>query len=255
MPINRSNVTFWFDDVHSEEIGIKVRGFPIFSAPEPRVTTYSIPGRNGDLVYWDGSFKNTSGEVECFALDTENVDHALSAVSQWLTDCRYKKLVVSSEPGRYRMARVTNAAEIVVQMGVLAPFTIDFDCKPQRFYNGEPPIRFSGDGGEIQNNTGFDALPLLRLHIEAGTTFAKNPHIRFQNKNGDFRVIFSLEGLSSAEWVELDIEKQCAVTSTGKGVSLTTDSGGFPSFCSGITSVYDASWANQMEIYPRWWTL
>lgn len=255
MHIDRSNVTFWIDGACSKDIGITVSGFPTFAASTPRTTSYSIPGRNGDLILWDGSFKNIKGEIECFALDGENVDYAISTVNQWLTDCNYKKFVISSEPGRYRMARVTNAAEIAIRMGVLAPFKIELDCKPQRFFDGETPIRVDGEGGSVHNRTGFDALPLIRLYFEEGSTFSTYPSVRFQNKNGDYRLILTPVGLSTAQWIDIDLEKKCATASNGKGLTITTDSSGFPSFPSGDTSVYGASWATSMEIFPRWWTL
>lgn len=255
MHSDRSNVIFWLDNICSKDLGIKICDFPTFSAAKPRTTSHSIPGRNGDLICWDGSFKNVKGKIKCFALDADNVDHAISQTNQWMADCKYKKLVVSSEPGRYRMARVTNAAEVSIKMGVLSPFELEFDCKPQRFFDNESPIRFGSEGGDVHNNTGFDALPLIRLHFEEGTSFATSPHIRFQNKNGAYRLIITPVGLATAKWVDIDLEKQCATANNGEHIPLTADNGEFPSFSSGVTSVYDTSWAVETEIFPRWWTL
>lgn len=251
----KSEATFWFDGISSAELGMRVSGFPEFTAAAPRVTKYSIPGRNGDLTYWDGSFENVEGEISGFILDAVSVDPALTAVNNWLTDCGYKELAVSSEPGRYRMARITNAAEIAVRMGVLAPFTIKFDCKPQRFYADETPIQFSGTGGEIVNNTGFEAFPRLRFNLVSGTTYAPYPSVRFGNKDGDFRLIVTPTGLSGAEWIEIDLEKRSATRDDGTNLNITTDSSGFPSFCAGTTKVYDAEWAESIEVFPRWWSL
>lgn len=255
MFIDNGKVSFWLDGICSDDIGIKLQDFPEFKAAEPKVTIYSIPGRNGDLTYWDGSYKNVSGQFNCFALNAENVDYALTAVNSWLTDCSYKKLVVSSEPGRYRMARVTNAAEIAIRMGVLAPFSITVDCKPQRFIENGSPLLFTGAGGEIQNTTGFPALPVIRLYVPDGSSFLSYQHIRISNNDSEYRLILQSTGISSAKWVEIDLEKQCATRDSGENVSINTDLTGFPKFVPGTTKIYDAEWASKIEVYPRWWTL
>lgn len=262
MPIDRANITFWLDGVSSEELGIKVTAFPTFSGAEPRVTKYSVPGRNGDLTYWDGSYKNTAAELSCFIADASKVELALTAVNNWLRDCGYKKFVISSELGRYRKARITNAAEVAIRMGVLAPFTIKLDCKPQRFFDNETPLHYTQGGGEVYNATGFDALPLLRFYISTTTSIVTAQDIKFSNARGDFRLILNdIFRFSDAQWIDIDMEKKSAVTDTGDILSITTDPTGFPVFCAGVTAFSAGSASTSVncfsgvDLYPRWWTL
>ena len=90
MLIDRTRITFWLDDVCSEDIGIRVIDFPTFTGAEKRVTKYTIPGRNGDLTYWDGSFGNVSCEINCFIVSADKIDEALTAVNGWLAGSGYR---------------------------------------------------------------------------------------------------------------------------------------------------------------------
>lgn len=252
---DRSKVVFWYDDICSEDLGIRVTPFPEFSAAKPRVTKYSIPGRNGDLTYWDGSFKNVSADLNCTILDSHGVELALTKVNHWMTDCGYKKFVISTEPGRYRLARITNAAEIAIRMEILAPFVINLDCKPQRFYDDETPLIFSGESWKIYNDTGFEAQSRLRIFLPDDTTFATAQTIYFSNSSGEFYIIIPAPWLSASKWIEIDLAARTAINDTGKSVAATTGDTGYPVICNGVTTISGVDWAEKAEIYPRWWTL
>ncbi len=258
MPIDRTKTTFWFDGVSSEDLGIVVMGFPTFNGAEPKVTKYSIPGRNGDLTYWDGSYKNVNAELKCFVIDAEKVEAALTAVNNWMADCGYRKFVISSELGRYRMARITNAAEIAITMGVLAPFTIKLDCKPQRFYEDDEMESF-GLSGVIHNQTKFTAKPLLHCLWATGAGKAGTEEIKFINSDGEHRLL--LHAIKTTpEWVDIDLESRSAITSKGENVSLYFESNylqlppGDTSFTLS-NSLTGTNWFSGVEILPRWWTL
>lgn len=258
MPTSRSMVTFWFDGVCSDDLGIVVSSFPVFSGAEPKVTKYSVPGRNGDLTYWDGTYKNVSVELKCYIADVSKIETALTAVNDWLADIGYKKLVISTELGRYRMARITNAAEIGIMMGVIAPFTIKLDCKPQRFYDDETP-RVFGTSGTIVNPTRFNALPLLRCQMASSAeSIAGVEFIHFLNALGESKVGLTLS--SRPFYIDIDLESRRAVTNTGENVPLRLESD-YPMLCPGETSfstsnsLAQVEWFSSITIFPRWWTL
>lgn len=261
MHTDRSHITFWIDDVCNDDLGIRVNSFPSFSGAEPRITKYSIPGRNGDLTYWDGSFKNIDAEISCYIADVSKAEFLLTAVNNWMTNCGYRKFVISSEPQRYRMARIKNAADIAIRMGILAPFALELDCKPQRFFSDETPLHFSGGNGAAYNHTGFPSSPLMRCYLTENVSAAGTQYINFGNDTGEYRLLISAGTLSGARWIDVDTELKCAITDTGENLAITTDSTGFPSFCSGKTelswgnSLTTMDWFASIEVYPRWWTL
>lgn len=262
MLIDRTEIKFWLDDVCSDDLGIVVQGFPTFSAAEPRATLYSIPGRNGDLCVWDGSYKNISAEIKCYVANTSAVETVLAAANGWLNYGAYKKFVISSELGRYRLARVTNSAEIAIRMGVLAPFSVKLNCKPQRFYDDDTP-RVFGNSGKITNPTVFDAKPLLRCHWASGAQKGGNEFLTITNTKGTCRIgLGVLAQVPIPDYIDVDLDSLSAVTSNGYNVPLSFE-GGHPVFCPGDTQFAssnslagsDMEWFDQIDVYPRWWTL
>lgn len=251
MLIDRTKITFWFDDVCSEDIGIRVIDFPTFTGAEKRVTTYTIPGRNGDLTYWDGSFGNVSCEINCFIVSADKIDEALTAVNGWLAGSGYKRFAISSELGRYRMARITNAADIAIRMGVIAPFTIKLDCKPQRFFDEEGTITLPSTGGTVYNPTPFTSQPIMRCFMkDQFTLLAEEINI------GTSKVrISGTQNLKNADWVDIDFDTKMAKNSLGNDVPVESfESPGLAPGENSITTSYD-SFFSGFEILPRWWTL
>ena len=258
MHIERTRVTFWLDGVCSADLGIVVQGFPTFGGSAPRVTKYDVPGRTGDLLYWDGSYKNVDGEIKCYLADTEDVERAISAAASWMAVGGYHKLTLSNELGRYRMARITNAAEIAIKMGVLAPFTIKLDCKPQRFYEDDAP-RIFGVSGTVVNELPFASAPLMRCMWASGASKAGTEEIKFVHGDKQCRALLSSPP-AVPTYIDVDLEARCAVTSAGANVPIYFE-GGYPLLKQGETtftcsnSLAGTNWFSAVHLYPRWWTL
>lgn len=252
MAIDRTKITFWLDDICSEDIGIRVIDFPKFSGAEKRITKYTIPGRNGDLTYWDGSFGNVSCEISCYIISADKIDEALTAVNSWLAGSGYKKFVVSSEPGRYRMAQITNAADIAITMGVLAPFTINLDCKPQRYFLEENVISLTSPGGTVYNPTPFTAQPLVRCYVKSEPS--TSPLVEEITIGTETVRISYIGAIIGAEWVDIDFDAKTAKNSLGKEVPIQTFNS--PGFAPGENSFSSLdTYFSKFEIMPRWWTL
>ena len=255
MLTDKTQITFWIDEVCSNDIGIKVIGFPTFTGAEKRVTKYSIPGRNGDLTYWDGSFSNVSCEISCYIASKDRIADALSAVNNWLSGSGYLRFAISSEPGRYRMARVTNAADIGIRMGVLAPFTLLLDCKPQRFFDDESTVTIPVSGGTMYNATKFVAEPKMRCYRTAGGILAEEILVKSDSAEGVVRMTHT-DGVRSANYIDIDFESKAAVNDAGENIPIEKFStNGLSPGLNTIKSNLSASWFSNIEILPRWWTL
>ena len=129
---------FWIDGRRNDELGITLQSPIEFSKPVPCVVSQHIPGKNGDLHYWDGSYENITGTAKCFALGNSPENAIMNINSLFLASPGYHRLEVSSEPGFFRLARIKKGPETNIRCNVLAPFSIEFDCMPQRWdINGE----------------------------------------------------------------------------------------------------------------------
>lgn len=232
---------FWLDGVCCADYGLRLQGPVTFGSPEPKVTTVSVPGRNGDLSFYDGSFSNVAGEARCFALQMHDVSRALTAIKKWcLLDTGYRRLAVSNEPDCYRLARVSTGPETEIRICRLAPFSIQFDCQPQRFLcAGELPITLS-TSGSVLRNPGFPALPLITVY-------------------GNGAGMFSIGGRSvTIKQLSGSLTLDCELQDAYKGLenrNADISAPEFPVLEAGDNTIGWTGGVTRVEIIPRWWTL
>ena len=230
---------FAFDGILSRDAGICLQSPLTLSGAVPNVTKTTVAGRNGDLLRFDGSYKNRDAEVSCFVL-RENVNSAVTALSQWLTgNAAYRKLEYCEWPEYYMMARITAGPDTDVRARLLAPFDLEFDCKPQRFFKaGDSKITMAG-GGQIYN-PGFDALPIIPVY---GTS------------SGNLTVCGTTVQINSIDgYVTLDCDTQNAYKGTDNK-NGTIYAPEFPRLESGKCTVDFDGGITKVEIIPRWWTI
>lgn len=129
---------FYLDGVSAKSKGIILQGEIEFSPLVPRVQTYAIPGRNGDLHAYEKDsngnivYDNRTATATCYVL-SENVDETLKTIKDWLFGVQgYRKLQLPEDGENYWEARVVSADERAIRKGMLNPFTVVFDCKPLR---------------------------------------------------------------------------------------------------------------------------
>lgn len=231
----------WLDGVSNKDVGIRMQGAVDISAATPRIDTVEIPGRNGDLHFWDGSYENRTATVGAYVYRPDFVKSAFGAVNRWLFDSvTYRKLVTDDDRDHFIMARVTNSAEIAARIRRLAPFEIEFDCKPQRFLTiGEESVIINKNT-TVENPTIFASKPLYKIN---------------GNGSGVLTIGAYTLNISSIDgYVHYDAETQMAYKGTVNKNSTVNAPNGLPfeggeqpiNFSGGITSV---------EIIPRWWEL
>ena len=230
-----------FNGRSTHEFGIFISGESTYSAPERNVTSQEVPGRNGSLLFDMGNFKNISVKYPSYI-----VEDLPSRIRDFLnfagSQIGYQRLEDTYHPYEFRMARFkTNPSiDTAGYMNRSGKFTLDFDCKPQRFLkSGEDAVEFSDDG-IILNRTNFPSKPLLRVYgTGTGSVGVGSETITITNLDG---------------YMDID----CEIMDAYKGavncnsyVSFTDDIVLRPgesgiSFNGGITSI---------EITPRWYII
>lgn len=230
-----------FNGRSTHEFGIFISGESTYSAPERNVTSQEVPGRNGSLLFDMGNFKNISVKYPSYI-----VEDLPSRIRDFLnfagSQIGYQRLEDTYHPYEFRMARFkTNPSiDTAGYMNRSGKFTLDFDCKPQRFLkSGEDAVEFSDDG-IILNRTNFPSKPLLRVYgTGTGSVGVGSETISITNLDG---------------YMDID----CEIMDAYKGavncnsyVSFTDDIVLRPgesgiSFNGGITSI---------EITPRWYII
>ena len=234
------NETFYLDGIDALSAGIQLQEPIEFSKAVPIVEAQTIPGRNGDLVRYTGSYENRSGSASCFCLQ-KDVEKAVSSAGRFLMGKKgYRRLETSDDPDHYWMARVENSPQIAMRLRTLAPFEIGFDCKPQRFVKtGENAIVFNSSGS-LFNQYGQVALPFITLYGQGkGRLTIGDCVVEVKTLNGT---------------LYLDSETQNAYNNNGNQ-NLNINAPVFPSLPDSEISIAFSGGIERVEIMPRWWEL
>lgn len=234
---------FAYNGVDSRNLGVRLERPIELSAARQNTEKIVIPGRNGVLHYWDGTYANREAVARCFALNRSVGDY-LAEIQNWLNmSADYKRFEMPDEPDTYMMARVSDSGDVQIYQDVLAPFTVKFDCMPQKFLkSGEIPVEV--ENGDILYNDWMEAKPLITIY-GYGT--------------GDLIVGDTTVSVTNAftGYITLDCETQNAYRGEDN-MNSYIDAMEFPIIPHGTTSV---SWSaksgeiTQIEIIPRWWHL
>ena len=252
---------FWLDGERASDRGIICQDFITFDPPEARVETFEVPGRSGDVVYWDGGYKNLKGTIKAYTIGRE-AGETMAAVNDWLlSDPGYRRLETLHDTQHFRRARVTRAAQIQLRLGLLNSYQIELDCDPRRFLkSGETPLTLTW-GQHLVNPTGFYARPLIQI-IGHGMCA-----IRFNNIPADItgNNIFYLQLTSGTAMTTayIDVEEHEVYDSAGNNLSSVLHHSEY------FDSLQLKPGVNVLEfgqddgtngavsatITPRWWTL
>ena len=225
----------------TNDFGIWISGEATYGAPERNVQTQEVPGRNGDLLFDMGNYKNITVRYPA-AIKEDMPDKFSDFINFAGAQIGYQRLEDTYHPYEYRMARFESkmSVETAGYMNRSGQFTLEFDCKPQRFLkSGEEAIEFTGSG-MLYNRTLFEAKPLLRIYgTGAGTVSIGSETI-------------TISSISS--YVDIDCEIMDAykgAVNCNANVSFTDDI----VLKAGENNIAKTGNITKVVITPRWWIL
>jgi len=234
---------FWLDGKCSADYGVYLQEPIKFTSPEPNVTTQHVPGKNGDVKFWDGSYTNCTGTARCFVLQKDHAGEALVKAAEFFNgNVDYLRLETEYEPDIYRMVFVANSPDNDIRLGHAAPFTVVLDCKPQRYLKtGERAITITTSGTTIRNPTKFDAKPLITVYGSGASI------LTVAGAAMGFEADFN-------SYATLDCELETAYKSALNLNSIVTALD-YPVLSPGNNVVGWSGGITSVSIIPRWWTL
>ena len=235
-----------FNGISSKDVGIEVETFPEYTIPEREYEAIHVPGRNGDVIIDNGTYKNVSRSYKV-SIATYDIPYhqKMSSVAKWLHSAPgYARLEDSYEPAFYRLAYYNESVSIENLFNEAGKATIKFTCKPQRFYkSGEQAIAFSS-AGEIQNGTVNIALPLIKVtkvNLQ-GRIMVGDTTITIASDSGDVIIDSELQDVYNAD-------------GENKNSVVTFNDGIFPLLQPGSNSISFDGGVTKVEVIPRWWTI
>ena len=233
----------WLDNVANEDVGVVVGEFTL-SAPVPRVNTIKVPGRNGDLHIYDGSYDNRSGSCSAYVYADGGVKAEFAKIQQWLLGSQgYRRLVTDDDQEHFLKARLVNGADVAARLDKIAPFALKFDCMPFRYLTaGETPIEFSNALG-ILNPTFYDSQPLYEITGD-GTVML--------GVNNDTLTFKDLGVYIYPRTMYFDAETGNAYTADEPNANSRVTTSGNLHFNSGHNAISVSGNVEKIRIIPRW---
>lgn len=225
----------------SSEFGVFISGSGVYDAPERDLEYMTIPGRSGDLIIDKKRFKNIAIEYPAFIPNkfTDKWDAFKAYMMQFST---YQRIEDTYDQTHYRMGILRGGLEPdVVAVRRAASFSVEFECKPQRWLKtGEKTLTYI-TGGVIYNPTLYNAKPLLVV-----TGYG-------QVVIGDFRVVIA-QHTNNRIWIDCDLQDAWFGTSNLND-KITLPDGVFPEIIPGSVPVTFSTTIESVQITPRWWTI
>lgn len=225
----------------TNDYGIWISGEGTYGAPERNVQTQEVPGRNGNLLFDMGNFKNITVKYPA-AIKMDMPSRLRDFVNYAGSQIGYQRLEDTYHPYEYRMAKFVSkmSVDTAGYMNRSGKFNLEFDCKPQRFLkSGEDPIEFTASG-KLYNRTEFEAKPLLRVYGSGAGTVS----IGYET--------ISITAIN--EFVDIDCEIMDAfkgATNCNRDVSFTDDI----ILGAGENNIAFTGNITKVVITPRWWII
>lgn len=226
----------------SKDYSILVEHPPGYEYPEKDLEITHVPGRNGDVLYDTGSYKNVKRTYElAFPAIKERYEVVANKLASWLHSAKtYARLEDSYEPEYYRMAyyKENNAIECLLRGA--GRVKVSFICKPQRFLkSGEQAIAINNNS-MLLNPTGFEAKPIIKMNVSEATTLYVNG------------TTIEITEACSDLVINSDIQN-CYAGTLNKNSIIKMEK--FPTLTSGENEISYISGISDLEIIPNWWTL
>ena len=226
----------------SSDYGMVIAEAPTFERPKRKATVYNVPGRNGAVVFQEDAWEDVTRSYKVWL--TTHTDQDLTATvdsfEAWLNSCKgWNRLEDNFEPDVYRLAYYEGGDSFTNHLTQYGEATLNFRCRPERFYkDGETPITVT-DGSKIYNKTRYTSKPLI--HIE-----------------GTGSVTLSIGGntitATVTDYINIDVETMNAyrLPAENKNDQIA---GTFPTIAPGDNTIGITGSATLVKITPRFFTI
>lgn len=167
---SRQGLLVWGGEA-SSDYGMVIGQAPSFDKPARRAEIFTVPGRNGSVIFQDGSYEDVTRTYNVWLAEGQNDTLAdkVSAFTAWLfSKTGYTRLEDNFEPDIFRLAYYSGANDITNELIQYGETSLTFTCRPERFLkSGEAAVTVN-NGDTLTNPTKFESKPLI--HIEGTGT-------------------------------------------------------------------------------------
>lgn len=226
----------------STDYGIVVSEAPAFDKPTRRANIFSVQGRNGSILFQDGSYDDVNRSYKV-TLDEDHGDLAekVNAMTAWLYSMKgYQRLEDSFEPDVFRLAYYNGSGNVSNELMMYGSTDLTFTCRPERFLKVGETVHTLSNGETLYNATRFDAKPLL--HIEGSGVVT----VTLGGKT------ITVKGL--VDYINIDCDRMDAYRDASENKNSMI-SGDFPIIVPGTNTLATTGTITKLNITPRFYTI
>lgn len=169
----------WFEFLgrNSQDFGIVITDYDVYSSPQRETSTVKIFGRNGDFIQSNNRYENVNVSYHCVLLPHEcwhSFEQQINAVKLWLNGSadNYSELTDSYNTNVYRMAHFNGAIKPTKQ-GTVLGFDVNFSCEPFKYGIETERAITIPENGLTLDLTDYEAvcgIPLITFYPVSGST-------------------------------------------------------------------------------------
>ncbi len=226
----------------STDYGIVVSEAPAFDKGKKKIQTFNVPGRNGAVIFNEGSYEDTTRNYKVWVAKDreESLPEIVDAMSSWLySKSGYVRLEDSFEPDVFRLAYYVGGQEVTNRMLQFGETTLPFICRAERFFKDAEQEQIVSNGDAIYNPTRYESKPLI--HIE-----------------GSGSVSISIQGVTMtatiSDYINIDSDRMNAYRLPSENKNNTI-SGTFPTIKAGTNTIATTGTVTKVTIVPRYFTI
>jgi phage-related protein len=225
----------------SADYGMVVSEAPAYERPNRKQTVYTVPGRNGAVVFQEDAWEDVQRSYNVWlAYDMNSLADKLDAFEAMLNSMKgWQRLEDNFEPDVFRLAYYTGGDSFSNQMTAYGEATINFNCRPERFLKTGEFETAVVNATKLVNPTRFTAKPLI--HIEGSGTF--NVQI------GGNTIVATM-----TDYINIDCETMNAYRLPAENKNADI-SGSFPIIKPGENIVGITGAPTKVTVVPRYFTI
>ena len=225
-----------FGGINSANFGVYISANETFKTPERVTNSYSVPGKNGDILIDEGRDENVSISYRCF-VRSGFMNQGREYIDKIKALHGYQRLEDTVDDDTFRIGFLSGDIEAIVsQMRESGYFDLTFNCKPQKYLNSGDVWQTVTQNEVLTNPTAQTAYPLIRVY-GTGTI-----------QIGDYGV----NVLSANGYTDLDSETCDAYKGSTNCNGNISQEDYFPVLKAGNNTVLFSGFS-KVEIKTRWW--
>lgn len=231
------NYFFNFNNKTNKDLCIKIIKRTDYSATDKNVTLINVPGRNGALVYDEGTYKEKSTVVECNFIDKKNMNDKIRNLENWLNVIKDYTLSFSDDPNFIFKVLKVECGDIKRSLKYKGSFSIKFTREPFYYFKYQGEEVLSNNKSFISPNLSVESEPIIKVTGSGDVTLTiNNKNVMLKAINGTIHIDSTLKECYSDTFENLNNKMQ----------------GEFPTLKNGNNNIAWTGSVSSVKLIPNW---